>query len=101
MTASAHEIHSLDLPAATGDGEGATLGERLGEDDAAYELVERRQTIAHVWDGLTELERRVVALRLTEGLTQSEIARRIGYSQMHVSRLLNRVMHRMGSEAAA
>jgi RNA polymerase sigma-B factor len=101
VTAAAHEARSLDVPVATEDGEGATLGERLGSGDTAYELVERRQAIAHVWDGLSELERRVVVLRLREDLTQSEIAERIGYSQMHVSRLLSRVLKRMESEAAA
>ncbi|MBN1527842.1 MAG: sigma-70 family RNA polymerase sigma factor [Thermoleophilaceae bacterium] len=101
VTASAHEARSLDVPVTTEDGEGATLGERLGAEDAAYELVETRETIAHVWGGLSELERRVVALRLGEGMTQSEIADRIGYSQMHVSRLLSRVMDRVHGEAAA
>ena len=102
VTASAYEARSLDLPLATDDGEGTTtIGDRLGDEDAAYELVERRQTIAHVWEALSELERRVVALRLGEGLTQSEIAGRIGYSQMHVSRLLSRVMAQIDSEAEA
>ena len=101
VTASAYEARSLDCPVATEDGEGGTLGDRLGDEDGAYELVERRQTIAHVWDALSELERRVVALRLGEGLTQSEIAGRIGYSQMHVSRLLSRVMAQIDSEAEA
>jgi DNA-directed RNA polymerase specialized sigma subunit len=43
----------------------------------------------------------VVGLLLPTTLTQSEIAGRIGYSQMHVSRLLRRVMDRLDQEAAA
>ena len=39
---------------------------------------------------LDERERTIVELRFFEGLTQSEIAARIGISQMHVSRLLRR-----------
>jgi RNA polymerase sigma-B factor len=99
--AAAHEARSLDVPVATEDGDGATLGERIGATDSAYDLVADREAISHVWDGLSELEREVVRLRLTTGLTQSEIAGEIGYSQMHVSRLLRRVMDRLDLEATA
>ena len=40
----------------------------------------------------SDLERQVLELRLVHGLTQREISHRIGYSQMHVSRLLRRSM---------
>ena len=43
-------------------------------------------------DGLPERERQIVAMRFEEGLTQSQIAARIGISQMHVSRLLRRAL---------
>ena len=43
---------------------------------------------------LDERERTIVELRFFEGLTQSEIAARIGISQMHVSRLLRRSLVR-------
>jgi len=99
--AAAHEARSLDVPLATEDGEGASLGDRIGATDPAYDLVADREAISHAWDTLSELEREVVRLRLTTSLTQSEIAGRIGYSQMHVSRLLRRVMDRFGQEAAA
>lgn len=44
---------------------------------------------------LPEVEREVVLLRFFAGLSQYEIAARVGFSQMHVSRLLRRAIARM------
>ena len=44
---------------------------------------------------LSERERRILLLRFFAGLTQREIAERVGISQMHVSRLLRRSLERM------
>jgi len=44
---------------------------------------------------LPELERRVMLLRYFQELSQDEIAARVGYSQMHVSRLLRRAIERL------
>ena len=46
-------------------------------------------------DGLGEREREIVRLRYYEGLTQREIARAVGVSQMHVSRLIRRSIDAM------
>jgi RNA polymerase sigma-B factor len=71
----------------------------MGGEDSAYELVESRDAIASTWKALPEVERQAVELRFTSDLTQREIGERIGYSQMHVSRLLRRALNRL--EAAA
>ena len=47
---------------------------------------------------LPDLEREIVVLRFFEDLDQDAIAARIGYSQMHVSRLLRRALARMRAE---
>ncbi|HTT86067.1 MAG TPA: SigB/SigF/SigG family RNA polymerase sigma factor [Acidimicrobiales bacterium] len=70
--------------------EGEALGERLGEDDAGFRAAEDRAFLLPALAALPERERVIVHLRFVEGLTQSEIARRVGVSQMHVSRLLGR-----------
>ncbi|MGD9695664.1 MAG: SigB/SigF/SigG family RNA polymerase sigma factor [Thermoleophilia bacterium] len=65
---------------------------QVGADDAGFGLAETRADLA---DGLARLparERAIVHLRFTEDLTQSEIAARLGISQMHVSRLLRRAL---------
>jgi RNA polymerase sigma-B factor len=87
---------SLDQPAQpSGDGGGDSLiGELLAAPPPAEEPEDLLLLPALV-AGLPELERRVVLLRFTEELTQDQIAERIGYSQMHVSRLLRRALDRM------
>ena len=73
-----------------GDSRARVYENLLGRQDERFELVEQWATIA---PGILELgnrERLILHLRFVEGLTQSEIAERIGISQMHVSRLLRR-----------
>ena len=71
------------------------FSKKVGREDDAYALVERRILTQEVWQAMPELEREVVALRFAHGLTQREIGQRIGYSQMHVSRLLRRALARI------
>ena len=99
--AASYEAASLDAPAARDDGESASLVDLLGHEDSAYELVEDRQAIASTWRALPEVERKVVELRFMHDLTQREIGEQIGYSQMHVSRLLRRALTRLETAAAA
>ena len=99
--AASYEAASLDQPASREEGESATLVELMGQEDSAYELVEERDAIASTWRALPEVERQVVELRFTNDLTQREIGERIGYSQMHVSRLLRRALDRLSTAAEA
>ena len=99
--AASYEAASLDAPAARDDGESAALVDMLGKDDSSYELVEDREAIASTWHDLPDVERQVLELRFMHDLTQREIGERIGYSQMHVSRLLRRALSRLESAAAA
>jgi len=77
---------SLDAPGPDGD----TLGSRLGAEDTAFSDAEQRAALSPHLAKLPERDREILILRFVEGLTQSEIADRIGISQMHVSRLLSR-----------
>jgi RNA polymerase sigma-B factor len=90
-----YEPASLSAPAAHDDNEATPLIDILGSEDSAFELVETRAAIAHTWKGLPDAERTVLSLRISDNLTQREIGERIGYSQMHVSRLLRRALHRL------
>ncbi len=77
---------SLDAPGP----EGGTLGDRLGEHDANFDLVDSRVTIIPELAALPERERSLINMRFVEELSQVEIAERLRVSQMHVSRLLAR-----------
>jgi RNA polymerase sigma-B factor len=99
--AASYEAASLDAPTARDDDEAAPLVDMMGTEDSAYELVESRDAIASTWRALPDVERKVVELRFMHDLTQREIGEQIGYSQMHVSRLLRRALNRLESAAAA
>ncbi len=66
----------------------STIGSRLGEVDPGFSGTEDRMLLAISMADLPDRQRTILQLRFVEGLTQSEIAVRVGVSQMHVSRLL-------------
>ena len=92
---------SLDTLVCDGDEDRCPLGEQLGRVDVGFELADDRQTLARSWAELPELEREVLGLRLVEGLTQREISCKIGYSQMHVCRLLRKSLRSLDAAQAA
>ena len=77
------------------DGPGASLGDTLGSEDAAFETVENLESLKPLLAGLPPRERRILMLRFFDNKTQSEIATELGISQMHVSRLLARTLERL------
>jgi len=79
-------------------GEDGELLDWLGGEDPGYDQAEERLVLARGLEVLPARERQIVTLRFFEGLTQREIADRVGVSQMHVSRLLRRAISRMQSE---
>jgi RNA polymerase sigma-B factor len=99
--AASYEAASLDAPASRDEDEAAALVDLMGDDDTSYDLVESRDAIASTWRALPDVERQVLELRFMHDLTQREIGERIGYSQMHVSRLLRRALDRLETAAAA
>jgi RNA polymerase sigma-B factor len=61
-------------------------------EDPGFALVEGRAGLAAALRDLPARERTIIVMRFRSGLTQSEIADRIGISQMHVSRLLRQAI---------
>jgi RNA polymerase sigma-B factor len=82
--AQSYRMTSLDTPA----GDGESLVTTIGSSDGGYEGAEWRSELSPHVSALPEREQMILYLRFVEDLTQSEIAERIGLSQMHVSRLL-------------
>jgi RNA polymerase sigma-B factor len=88
--AHAYATMSLDAPRPTEDDGGDTYGESIGVADHHLELVDAAVTAGAAARHLPPRERRILYLRFVEDLTQTEIAKQIGVSQMQVSRLLRK-----------
>lgn len=95
----AYRFASLDAPAGGSDDEGGTLSSQLGDEDPAMEDIEHRVALSPLLATLPPRERTILHLRFFEGMTQSEIAGRLGISQMHVSRLLARSLAQLRDHA--
>ncbi|WP_416981655.1 SigB/SigF/SigG family RNA polymerase sigma factor [Streptomyces sp. T028] len=89
---------SLDAEPPSGD-DGYSLADRLGGPDASYDTVVDRESAKQGLRSLPERERAILYMRFFEDMTQSRIADRLGISQMHVSRLINRSCERVREEA--
>ena len=96
----AYRTTSLDAPV-KGDDPGQSLGDQLGEDDERMADTEDWMTLSPLVAGLPPRERAILHLRFFQGKTQSEIAARMGISQMHVSRLLTRSLTQLRQVAGA
>jgi RNA polymerase sigma-B factor len=77
------------------EGDSASAGDLLGIDDAEFDRVEAGITIERLTGILDERAREILRLRFTEDLLQSEIAERVGCSQMHVSRIIRSSLERL------
>ncbi|MFG2174142.1 SigB/SigF/SigG family RNA polymerase sigma factor [Streptomyces niveus] len=85
---------SLDTP--VGD-DGQTSGDityahALGERDPGMDLVENMHALGPLLQRLGERERRIIEMRFGQEMTQTQIADELGFSQMHISRLLSRTL---------
>ncbi|MFD4024387.1 RNA polymerase sigma factor SigF [Streptomyces sp. NPDC058576] len=93
---------SLDMPTDTADAgprqtAGRTFADVLGEPDPAMETVENLHALAPLLDELDERERRIIDMRFGQEMTQAQIGAELGISQMHVSRLLSRMLGKLKS----
>jgi RNA polymerase sigma-B factor len=103
IAAAGYDTDSLDRPVTGEEGDHAhrALAERLGHHESAFELVEDLQTLKPLLATLGARDRRILQLRFGHDLTQAEIGRELGISQMHVSRLLSRCLARLRAGMAA
>jgi RNA polymerase sigma-B factor len=83
--------YSLDAPLSDRE-DSARLADLLGRDDQEVEHVLDMEAVNAHWEELPEREQRILVMRFYGNLTQEEIGDRLGISQMHVSRLLNKAL---------
>jgi RNA polymerase sigma-B factor len=95
----AYRAVSLDRPRSDEDEDGDSYADAVGAEDPGFGLAEDSATVDRLMRVLSEREREVLRLRFEEDLTQSEIGRRVGVSQMHVSRLIRQSIARLRDEA--
>ncbi|MFE3168540.1 RNA polymerase sigma factor SigF [Streptomyces sp. NPDC059224] len=97
LASNGYNSSSLDA-ALTGDGpeDGeSVLADFIGVEEDGLRLVEDFQSLAPLMAELSERDREIIHLRFVEEATQAEIGERLGCSQMHVSRLIKRIIARL------
>ncbi|MEV8585573.1 SigB/SigF/SigG family RNA polymerase sigma factor [Streptomyces sp. NPDC051180] len=92
LAAHGYSTRSLDVPAGEEDAVSGTDERHLATSEPSYELIEYLTSLRPLLARLDDRDRHILELRFGEELTQEEIGRRLGLSQMHVSRLLARIL---------
>jgi len=101
VASNGYSVSSLDSQPGEGDSEsesGASIAERTGEVDPGMEGIENLESLKPLVAQLSERERTMISLRFGAEMTQSQIGKEMGISQMHVSRLLTRALTRLRSQ---
>lgn len=97
QAAGAYRASSLDAPR-SGAGEeasGESVADGIGTEEDGFARVEERATLGPMLAHIGERERLVLTLRFGQDLTQAEIGKQIGVSQMQVSRLIRQALARL------
>jgi RNA polymerase sigma-B factor len=84
-----------------GEDRGFSLLDYLGGEDDDFSLAEDRDTLAKLISRLSDREQKVIYMRFFRGMTQMEIARELNISQMHVSRLLRKILDKLRGDLDA
>jgi RNA polymerase sigma-B factor len=91
-----YELPSLDRDMGSDeDDSSGVLADYIGREDAEIERFERRNRLSQALKALPERERQIIELRFFRNLSQTEVAKRMKISQMHVSRLQHRALSRL------
>jgi RNA polymerase sigma-B factor len=88
-------LRSLDAPVHEEEGDSASAGELIGSEDPEYDRVDAGVTFERLSGVLDDRAREILRLRFAEDLLQSEIAERVGCSQMHVSRIIRASLEKL------
>ena len=86
---------TLSIDSGGGGEDAPAIADTLGGVDVSLDQIENREALRPLLAALPERDRTVLMLRFFEGLTQTQIAERVGVSQMHVSRLLAKSLARL------
>ena len=95
VAGSSYNTLSIDSGGNSGNEDAPAIADTLGDVDLGLDQIENREALRPLLAALPERERMVLLLRFFENLTQTQIAERVGISQMHVSRLLAKSLTRL------
>ncbi|MEU6558764.1 RNA polymerase sigma factor SigF [Nocardia nova] len=95
----AYQTQSLDVQPTDEDSGSRAILDTIGDEDPTFGSIENTLTVKPLIDALPERERYVLTMRFFAGLTQEQIARNLGCSQMQVSRILSRTLKQLRDEA--
>ncbi len=91
MAGNAYQALSVDKPVH----EELSLADTIGSDDPEMTSVENHEALQPLLEELPRRERAILVMRFFGGMTQTQIAERVGISQMHVSRLLSQTLEQL------
>jgi RNA polymerase sigma-70 factor (sigma-B/F/G subfamily) len=94
IAAAAYRTESLDVPH-TQDRDSEPIANQFGADDPALDYLINIHTVHQLINELSDRERKILFLSFFCDHTQAQIGKRLGISQMHVSRLLKRGLERL------
>ena len=95
VAGSSYNTLSIDTGGGSDDDDARAIADTLGDVDVGLDRIEDREALRPLLEALPERERMVLVLRFFESMTQTQIAERVGISQMHVSRLLAKSLTRL------
>jgi RNA polymerase sigma-B factor len=95
VAGSSYNTLSIDTGGGSDDDDVRAIADTLGDVDVGLDRIEDREALRPLLEALPERERMVLLLRFFESMTQTQIAERVGISQMHVSRLLAKSLTRL------
>jgi RNA polymerase sigma-B factor len=95
VAGSSYNTLSIDSGSGSDDDDARAIADTLGDADAGLDRIEDREALRPLLEALPERERTVLVLRFFDSMTQTQIAARVGISQMHVSRLLAKSLTRL------
>ncbi|MFE9680747.1 SigB/SigF/SigG family RNA polymerase sigma factor [Streptomyces sp. NPDC002701] len=95
MASNGYNAASLDAAVSQDDDSETALADFIGFEENSYDLIDNFHSLAPLIAELDERERTLLHLRFVEEQTQQQIADALGYSQMHVSRLISRVVAKL------
>ena len=89
------EVESLHKIIYQGEGNEISLMDRLAEKENRQDTVLNRIFLEEILESLTSEERQLIGMRYFQDMTQTEVAERLGTSQVQVSRLEKKILQRL------